>query len=178
MVESDKREQYGAGAIQTFKRIAKRPPKIGEILRGSGKKPLASRFQETEEIIERNRPSSLPDRGNCVYMRVDNDFSQTGVSFNKGFVHSVEPLGTAHKRDTYWIGVLQRRYFSKSPLQKDLAPTLTDDAVAQNYWSGKAGPDPTWEWVTESAKVIDVSANTVLVRPNANLLNFKFDKEQ
>ena len=146
-------------------------------MRGSGAKPLAPRFPETEEIIERNRPSSVPDRGNCVYMRLDPDFSQTGVSFDKGFLHDVEPLSTTHKRDTYWIGVLQKRYFRDPRFQKDIEPTLSDDEVANNYWSGEAGPNPIWEWVTEAAKVIDVAADTVVVRPNANFLNLQFDQE-
>ena len=174
----DEAKIKGGGGISIFKRIAREPFEVGDVINGSGTKPLQSRFPEIEEVLERNRPHSVPDRGNCVFMRDDADFSQTGVSFDKGYVHDVEPIGSVRKRDTYWIGVLQKRHFKDARFQKNIEPILSDDEVAQNYWGCKAGPNPIWEWVAESAKVISVAADPVLVRPNAIFLNANFDEEK
>jgi hypothetical protein len=42
--------------------------------------------------------------------RREREFSTVGVTFSEGYIHTVEPIAGAEKRDIRWIGVLQRRH--------------------------------------------------------------------
>ena len=99
------------------------------------------------------------------------DFRTAGVPFDQGYVHTVEPLGKIDKRDLAWIGVIQRRYHKDSRLRKNQYSDLSDEQVADKYWSGEASDKPSWEWVTKEAKVIAVDNETSQVRPNSPFLN-------
>lgn len=158
-----------------YKRIAQERSCVGDIMTGRGTAPLTDRFSKVEAILERNKPSNAPNRGQSVFMRDDEDFSGVGVTYSKGYVHVVEPVGSVFKRDTYWIGVLQKRYIKDRRFRNDLESTLSDDEVAKNYWTGHASAKPIWEWVAEKVKVIHAAKNPVDVKPNSPLLNALLD---
>ena len=129
-----------------YYRIAEKKHERGAIMKGSGKRPLAETEPHVETILEKQRPADCPDRGDCVYMLEECDFRTAGVPFDQGYVHTVEPLGKIDKRDLAWIGVIQRRYHKDSRLRKNQYSDLSDEQVADKYWSGEASDKPSWEW--------------------------------
>ena len=150
----------------TYYRIAERKYTKDKIMKGRGDRPLANNFPAVEAILESRRPSESLDRGDSVYMREDRDFNSVGVTFDEGYIHQIEPLGKVDKRDLTWIGVLQRRNHKDTWLRKNSYPLLSDVDVADNYWSGKASDNPSWEWITKEARVLEVDSGSSRVRPN------------
>lgn len=138
---------------------------------GRGKRPLADTEPLIEDILAGRRPHHCADRGDSIYMREEREFSTVGVTFDNGYVHTVEPIGKVDKRDLAWIGVLQRRHHKNERVRKNVHPALSDDDVADRYWNGEASDRPLWEWVTEKATVIDVDDELSRVRPESPLLD-------
>lgn len=157
--------------LKTYYRIAKKQHPVGHVFSGQGSFPLADRFPRVEEILEGRRPRTSLSRGDSVYMREVRDFENVGVTFNDGYVHEVVPDADVQRRDLYWIGVLQRRYIEDERFRANLEPLLSDNEVADRYWSGAASPKTNWEWVARRATVIEVDLDTSPVRPGPSLLN-------
>lgn len=151
--------------------IAKDKHAKDHVFKGCGKRPLQDRFPKVEEILERCRPKGKVDRGNCVYLRDNTDFSKAGVTYDKGYIHTVDPVGEAERRDLVWTGVLQKRYFEDERFRQDLRPGLTDDQVAGKWWAGEGSDTPNWEWVATEAAVLDVEVEPAIVRPDSPLLS-------
>jgi hypothetical protein len=156
---------------KTYYRIAKKKYAKNEIMRGRGRRPLGDKEPLVEQILARRRPADCPDRGDSVYMRVEREFSTVGVTYDEGYVHEVEPIGKVDKRDLAWIGAIQMRYHKNQRLRKNEYPELSDDEIADRYWSGEASDKPLWEWVAKKAKVINVDSDRSRVRPNSPLLD-------
>jgi hypothetical protein len=156
---------------KTYYRIAMKKCAPDDIMKGRGKRPLEDTEPLVEELLERHRRPSCPDRGDSVYMREEREFSTLGVTFNEGYVHTVEPIGKVDRRDLAWIGVIQCRYHRNERLRKELCPELSDAQVADKYWSGEASNKPSWEWVAKEVRVVDVDNNKSRVRPNSTFLD-------
>jgi hypothetical protein len=156
-------------STKTYYRIAGKRYAKGDIMKGRGKRPLEDAEPLVEDILEKQRPADCPDRGDSVYMREEREFSTVGVTFNEGYVHTVEPVGKVDKRDLAWIGVIQRRHHRNERLRKELCPELSDPQVADRYWSGEASNKPLWEWVAKEAKVVDVDSDLSRVRAKSVL---------
>jgi hypothetical protein len=154
-------------STKTYYRIAEKKCAKDDIMKGPGKRPLADKEPLVETILEGRRPADCPDRGDSVYMREEREFSTVGVPFDEGYVHTVEPIGKVDKRDLAWIGVIQRRHHKNQRLRKNEYPTLSDNDVADRYWSGEASDKPLWEWVAKEAKAVDVDSDLSRVRPNS-----------
>jgi hypothetical protein len=161
---------------KTYFHIAERSAK-GDVMQGRNERPLAAKEPLVEEILESRRPSLCLDRGDCVYMREEREFSTVGVPFDEGYVHEVEPIGKVDKRDNKWIGVLQLRHHKNERLRKNRCHPLSDDDLADKYWSGEASDKPSWEWVAKHAKVIDVDSDRSRVRPETPLIGYLSNKE-
>jgi hypothetical protein len=154
-----------------YYRVAENRHAKGHVFKGSGKRPLQDRFPHVEEIFERRRPKDKDDRGHSVYLKDDKDFSKVGVTYDEGYLHTVDPVGEVEQRDLVWTGILQKRYIKDSRFQKNLRPDLSDDQVADKWWAGEGSETPNWEWVTKEAVVVEVEENPVTVKPNSPLLN-------
>ena len=158
-------------STKTYYRIAEKKCAKDDLMKGRGERPLADKEPMVEGILESRRPPECPDRGDSVYMREEREFSTVGVTFDEGYVHKVEPIGKVDKRDLAWIGVLQRRHHRDERLRKNNYSPLSDNNVADNYWSGEASDKPSWEWVAKEAKVIDVDGGSSRVRTKSPLLD-------
>lgn len=157
--------------FKTYNRISAIQYPVGHLFEGSGAAPLIGRFEKVEVILERRRPAAKPARAESVYMREGRDFKTVGVTFDNGYVHELVPNSEVERRDLYWIGVLQSRYFPDERFRSDREPTRSDDDVADLYWSGEPSENQDWEWVTKSARVIAVDDKSSSVRPGPSVLN-------
>jgi hypothetical protein len=158
-------------SAKTYFRIAEKKYAKGDIMKGRGKRPLADEEPLVETILDSRRPPECPDRGDCVYMRVEREFGRVGVTFDKGYVHKIEPIGKIDKRDLTWIGVLQSRHHKNERLRKNEYSSLTDNDIADKYWSGEGSDKASWEWVAKEAKVLDVDSDLSRVRRESPLLD-------
>lgn len=159
-----------------YYRIAETKHAKNHVFSGCGNGPLQDTFPDVEHILEKHRPAGKDDRGNSVYLREDKDFSKTGVPYNEGYIHTVHPIGEPEQRDLVWTGILQLRYITDEHIRKDLRPDLTDDQIADKWWSGEGSETPHWEWVAKKAAVVDVEDCAVTVRLEGPLLGI-FDSE-
>jgi len=154
-----------------FYHIAKEKFEIGHRFERHGMRPLQELCPHVEDILERNRPHSMLERGSIVYLKKDKDFSQVGVWFDEGFIHTVNPVDDPVSRDLTWTGVLQGRYPRDEHIKIRPGCNLTDDQVAEQWWKGAASEAPNWEWITNAAIVTHVEEDPVKVRPNSPLLD-------
>jgi hypothetical protein len=152
-----------------YYRIAERKYAKGHVCRGVGKSPLQDRFPAVEKILEARRPKDKCSRADSVYLNDNKDFSKVGVTYQQGYIHTVEPKGENDRRDMVWTGILQKRYIKDDRFRKDVRPDLTDDQVADKWWSGEGSETPEWEWVTKEATVVDVDDSPTPVRPRSSL---------
>jgi len=154
-----------------FYRVARTRYEVGHVFKGSNKYPLQDRFPEVETILERNRPKGKANRAESIYLREDEDFSKAGLTYAKGFVHTVETKDNVERRDLVWTGILQKRYFQDERFRRDECPGLSDDEVAKKWWAGEASQSPDWEWITECATVVAVGDDPIELKPDSPLLN-------
>jgi len=144
---------------------------IGQVIGGTGKRPLQERHPVIEGILEERRPTDELDRGSSVYLRQHRDFSTVGVTYYQGYIHTVEPIGSIRRRDLVWTGILQERHARDMRFRKDRYPLLTDAEIANLWWAGEASDQPDWEFLVEKASVIEVESTPVVVKPFSPLLN-------
>ncbi len=104
-------------------------------------------------------------------MREERDFRTVGVPYDRGYVHTIIPIGKVDRRDLTWIGVLQMRYHKREQLRaRARYPRVSDDQVVDGYWSGQASDTPDWEWVAKEAQVVAVDENRLPVRPSLPII--------
>lgn len=144
---------------------------IGQMIGGTGKRPLQERHPVTEDILGERRPTEEVDRGNSVYLRQNRDFSTVGVTYYQGYLHIVEPIGTIRRRDLVWTGILQERHARDMRFRKDRCPHLTDVEIADLWWAGEGSDQPDWEFLVEEASIMEVESTPVVVKPRSPLLN-------
>ena len=126
------------------------------VLSPPGKPPLNSTI---EELLDRHRPNSSIPRSEAVYLSETVEASRHGLPYDEGYVHLVEPIGEVQRRDNYWIGQLQLRYHPNSRLARLKDKTLdhlSDEEIVIRYFAGEASPNPNWEIVARSAKVMSL----------------------
>lgn len=144
---------------------------LGRVIVGTGKRPLEERHPIIEGILEERRPTHELDRGSPVYLRQHKDFSTVGVTYYKGYIHIVEPIGNIRRRDLVWTGILQERHARDMRFRRDRCPLLTDGEIADLWWAGEASDQPDWEFLAERASVIEAESSPVIVKPFSPLLN-------
>lgn len=154
-------------AAKTYNRIEENQRELGTIITRRGPPPLGKDYSTVEQILERRRPKRCLPRSQSVNMRDDRDFSMMGIdTFDRGYVHQLEPLSKVEERDVEWIGALQVRY-SRSELKlTDKYKCITDDQLADRYWNGTLSESPSVEYATEEARVVSVEEDLSPVRPS------------
>lgn len=171
-----KEELEGAMAAKTYNRIEGNKRTPGDIITRSGPPPLDKDYAGVEAILERRRPPECLSRSESVNMREDRDFSLMGIdTIEQGYVHQLEPLGPVEARDVEWIGALQRRYPKRTLNLKDKYPGVSDDELAERYWSGELSASPSIEFAAKEAIVVSVEDELSPVRPSkwADAPNFR-----
>lgn len=79
-----------------------------------------------------------------------------GVPGITGYVHEVRMLGRIEKRDVNWIGFLQRRFRSATTeAYENEFHELSNSEIARNYWLGNPSTGPNWEFVAETAVIVN-----------------------
>lgn len=138
--------------MQSYFHISQDKLAVGTELRSKGVPHLADAI---EDVLESLRPEDKLSRSAAVYLLDHADFSKSGVPYEKGYVHLVEPVGAVQKHDAVWIGRIQRRKRFEKFAKTALPPRdLPDAQLASNYWSGEATPHPEWEYLAASARVV------------------------
>lgn len=126
------------------------------VLRPSGKPHLDPAI---EKLLESRRPNSSIPRSEAVYLSETVEASRHGLPYDEGYVHLVEPIGEVQRRDNNWIGQLQVRHHVNprlARLKDKRLNHLSDEEIASKYFAGEASPNPNWEVVAKSAKVMGI----------------------
>lgn len=150
---------------KTYNRIAKDQHAVGHAFMGRGVAPLLKEHPHVEAFLELHRPPHCMARKDTTYMREDRDFSMMGLQdwYTEGYVHQVEPKGPVEKRDVRWIGALQAlmarsemasKYYAAR--RKTMFEGLSNEEIAEAYWTGRESREPSWEFVTIEGEVIAV----------------------
>jgi hypothetical protein len=152
---------------KTYNRIEKDKRLVGDVITRNGPPPLDKDYAVVEAILESRRPAECLSRSESVNMRDDRDFSMMGIhTFEKGYVHQVEPLGAVEARDVEWIGALQARYPKGGLNLPDKYRGVSDDELADRYWRGERSARPSVEHATKKAKVVSREDELSLVHPS------------
>ena len=139
------------GQIQRYYRMSREKVAIGTTLRGGGALHVGEKI---EDILARQCPDGCVPRSDCVFFSDTEDASKHGLTYDKGYLQYVEPIGNVEKRDSYWIGQLQMRHNAQLTSWQDLdIASLSDDELALKYWKGAPSKKPNWEFVASSATV-------------------------
>jgi hypothetical protein len=130
---------------------------IGQVLTGRG---LPKNPVRLEDAFEGGRPADLISRREAVFMADAPIGGLHGVS--GGFVYIVEPALPVLRLDNRWVGKLQQallaeKYDGREGLRAypKWTPTFVDDCV-RSYWSGAASSEPSWEYISRQARVVQL----------------------
>lgn len=139
--------------MPTYFHVSREKLPLGAELGAKGGPHIAD---EIEAYLEKARPNGKLARADAIYMLDHVDFSKSGVPYEEGYVHLVEPHEPVQKHDAQWIGRMQRRRWWKRHAKLTEPPKdLTDEQLAAGYWSGDASGDKgEWEYLAGSARVV------------------------
>lgn len=145
---------YGDGPSNvSYYHFSSEPLDAGFVLTPTGKSHLGDKV---EALLNQHKPPAARARAESVFLRCDQDFGRTGVAFDHGYVLKVEPLGEVSRHDEVWLGLLKNRYHHNERIRRaGTKSPLSDRELCVNYWLGVASPNPYWEILTSSAKVLE-----------------------
>lgn len=110
--------------------------------------------RDVEAVLERRRPDERRRRRDCIYLSTTEDAGRSGVDFASGFVHQATPIGPFDKRDNFWVGQLEARHDpGRAGHRRPQLDNISDDALADSYWSGVQSTNPSWEIVASGARI-------------------------
>jgi hypothetical protein len=121
--------------------------------------------EAVEDLLETRRPTSSLPRSQSVFMGETEDGGRHGLRYPMGYLHLVEPSpGPFERRDNCWIGVLQMRLHG-DPKARSIgdrkASHLTNEQIADNYWSGEASHEPNWDSSHKTRTLFAVSTSSL-----------------
>ena len=114
--------------------------------------PLKSRGSthvdpHVEKMLTARKPDPSIARSEGVYLGETEDASRHGLTYDYGYLHTVEPVGDLQRRDSNWVGQLQLRHHRNPKMvqmQDKRLIGISDEQIADRYWAGEASPNPNW----------------------------------
>jgi hypothetical protein len=128
--------------------------RIGTKLQHQGKNYDVSSAVET--ILESQRLGNFIPRNEAVYASETNGGNH-GLTYNDPVFYWVLMCGKLEKRDSKWLGELQKRHHANPDIRSLSDATLMqlkDDEIADKYWNGIGSAFPNWEIVARTAYVL------------------------
>lgn len=125
---------------------------VGRVLAPQPEYEMRWGHMSAGRILEDNRPSNLRAHRDAVFA-CDNPQDCDNAGAHCEWLFGIEPSGDVERHDLAWASEIDGLISNGWPSD--------DRAVldhAARYWSGEASPDPVWEYLCASARIISVEA--------------------
>lgn len=100
-------------------------------------------------ILESHRPHDKPSHKNSVFF-CDNIEGVEVSGGNIDYIFRIMPLSEFHRFDTQWVHQLLVALDNYGEDSKEVAK------FAELYWSSTPSDDPTWEYLCDSIKILEL----------------------